>query len=217
MFIGHAALGFAGKKWAPKTSLGSLIFAATFADVLWPVLVLAGVEKVAIVPGITKVTPLDLIDYPWSHSLLMLCAWGALIGGIYFANRRYLPGAVALALLVVSHWVLDWITHRPDMPLVPGGREYGLGLWNSVAGTAIVEAVMWVGALYLYTRATRPGSKGSTRAFWGYVALYTLAFVSNFVSPPPPNVTAVAVVGILASFTVFWAHWFDKGRPTVSA
>jgi hypothetical protein len=135
-FIGHFALGFAAKRAAPRISLGVLFAAAQFADLLWPVLVAVGVEKVRIDPGNTAFTPLDFVSYPFSHSLLMIVIWGALCGLLY--NNRILFG------LVISHWILDFLTHRPDMPLYPGGGpKFGLGLWNSVPATLAVEVLMY--------------------------------------------------------------------------
>jgi hypothetical protein len=122
MFLGHFGLGFATKKATPEVSLGTLFLACQFADLLWPTLLLLRIERVEIEPGATKMSPLDFVSYPYSHSLLMLCIWGVAFGVIYAAIRRSrLRAAVALALLVVSHWVLDVVMHRPDMPLTVSG------------------------------------------------------------------------------------------------
>ena len=107
MFIGHFGVALAAKKVAPKTSLGTLILASQFADLLWPFLLLVGIEHVEIVPGITKVSPFDFTDYPFSHSLLMLFFWSLLVGGIYYALRRYQRGAFVIGAAVISHWILD--------------------------------------------------------------------------------------------------------------
>src|SRR5215471_1939382 len=156
MFIGHFAVGFAAKKFAPRTSLVLLLAAPLMADLLWPVFLLLGWEHARIDPGNTRYTPLDLYDYPWSHSLLMLGAGATIFAAIYYAASGYVSGAVAIWIGVVSHWVLDCITHRPDMPLYPGrGPKLGLGLWNSIAGTMVVEIVMLVGAVSLYAVATQ--------------------------------------------------------------
>src|SRR3954465_12960459 len=128
MFIGHFALGFAAKRATPRISLAMLFLAAQFADVLWPVLVGLGFEQVRIDPGNTAFTPLDFVSYPYSHSLLALVIWGVVVGGAY----RGIPGGRrtfwVLSALVISHWLLDYITHRADLPLYPGSRKYGLGL-----------------------------------------------------------------------------------------
>ena len=135
-----------------------MLFAAVaWADLVWPVLLATGIEQVRIDPGNTAVTPLDFVSYPYSHSLLMLVLWGAVLGFVYRATTGQNGSTFAvLALLVVSHWVLDFLTHRPDMPLYPGGPKLGLGLWNSVTGTVLVEVAMYALGVWIYLRATRP-------------------------------------------------------------
>src|SRR5438105_5223591 len=113
MFIGHFAVGFAAKKYAQRTPLVLLLAAPLFADLLWPIFLLVGWEHVRIDPGNTKFTPLDLYDYPWSHSLLMDCVWATAFALIYYAIARYWPGAVAIWIGVISHWILDWLTIGP--------------------------------------------------------------------------------------------------------
>ena len=103
MFLGHFAVAFAAKKAAPAVSFGMLVASAQFADLLWPVLVLAGVERVAIDPGNTAVTPLDFIHYPYSHSLVALLAWGAALGlGWHAVARGGWRAALELASLAVG-------------------------------------------------------------------------------------------------------------------
>lgn len=131
MFIGHFAVGFAAKKIAPHTSMAVLLAAPLLSDLLWPVFLLFGWEQVQIDPGNTRYTPLDLAYYPWSHSLLMCFLWATAFAVIYSKIARYWQGTVAVWVGVMSHWILDWISHRPDMPLYPGGPRLGLGLWNS--------------------------------------------------------------------------------------
>jgi len=214
MFIGHFAVGFAGKKAAPRASLASLLFAALFADVLWPVLVAAGAERVRIAPGATAYTPLEFLSYPWSHSLLMLIIWGVLIGAFF---RRRPDGArtwAVIAVLVVSHWVLDWITHAPDMPLAPVGGKYGLGLWNSVAGTMVVEITMFVVGVGIYTRATRARDRIGSVALWAMV-LFLLGFYvfDSLSGAPPPSVTAIWISALIATAVILvWAGWIDRHR-----
>jgi membrane-bound metal-dependent hydrolase YbcI (DUF457 family) len=150
MFIGHFALGYAAKKWAPGLSLAVLFTAATFADLLWPVLVAIGLEQVRIVPGITAFTPLEFTSYPYSHSLVLLILWGALLGWMA-AGGNARPFAVVLAL-VISHWVLDVVTHIRDLPLYPGGPQFGFGLWNSIPATMAIEAAMFACGVWIYTK-----------------------------------------------------------------
>ena len=106
MFIGHFAAGMAAKKIQPTLSLGTLFLAAQFLDLLWPTLLLMGIEHVIISPGISKVTPLDFVDYPISHSLLIVIIWSLLFGIGFFRFTRNRIGALLLSALVLSHWIL---------------------------------------------------------------------------------------------------------------
>jgi hypothetical protein len=214
MFIGHYAVGFAAKRLAPMLSLGTLFLAVQLADLLWPTLVLLGVEEVRIAPGITAVTPLDFVYYPYSHSLLTLAGWGVLLGAGYAAIRRAGPGAgLVLALGVLSHWVLDVISHRPDMPFgFNGGGRVGLGLWNSLPGTLAVELTLFALGVALYARATIPRDRAGRWSFWALVAFLLVVYLANLFGPPPPSVAAVAWAGHALWLLVLWGYWIDRHR-----
>jgi hypothetical protein len=214
MFIGHFAVGFAAKRFAPRSSLGALMAAPVFLDMLWPVFLLLGWEHARIAPGDTRYTPFDLFDYPWSHSLLMSAVWATAFALIYFCVAGYTAGAVAIWVGVVSHWVADWITHRPDMPLYPGGStRLGLGLWNSIAGTMLVEIGMLAAGVGLYVSATRARDWIGRYAFAAYVVLLLGLYVSDRFSPPPDNMNEVAWFGAAAVVVLLpWAWWFDRHR-----
>ena len=215
MFIGHFAVGFAAKKYAPRSSLAVLLAAPLLPDLLWPPLLLLGWERVRIVPGMTRLTPLDFVWYPWSHSLLLCAVWAAVFAFIYYRLSHYRPGAIAIAIGVLSHWVLDWITHTADMPLYPGSPRFGLGLWNSVAGTVTVEVVMFAVGVWLYATATRARDSVGRYAFWGYVLLLLASYLhDSFSSELPTSVNAdIAWPGVLASVVMLlWAWWLDRHR-----
>jgi hypothetical protein len=213
MFIGHFAVGFASKRFAPRTSFALLLAAPLLSDILWPVLLLLGWEHARVDPGNTRYTPLDLYDFPWSHSLLMCFIWATLFAGIYYAISRYRPGTVAIWIGVVSHWVLDWISHRPDMPLYPGGAKYGLSLWNSIWGTMTVEITMFVIGVGLYVSATSARDRVGRWAFAAFVALNLGFYIGDRFSSPPANMSQVAWPGVVALAVVFpWAWWFDRHR-----
>lgn len=219
MFIGHFGLGFGAKRAVPGVSLGMLFLAAQLADLVWPTLVLLGIEEVRILPGATRVTPLDFVRYPYSHSLLTLAGWGALLGIGYVALRRArITAAVTLAALVLSHWVLDVVTHRPDMPLTPGGPErLGLGLWNSLPGTLVVELVLFLGGAALYARATEPRDRTGRVAFLALVAFLLLVNAANLLGPPPPSAAAVAWTAQSMWLLVLWGAWVDRHRAPATA
>ena len=216
MFIGHFAVGFAAKRVAPRASMGALIAAPLFLDMLWPVFLLLGWEQVRIDRGNTKFTPLDLYHYPWSHSLVISVVWATAFAAVYYAITRYEVGAATIWCGVVSHWVLDWVSHRPDMPLYPGSSRYGLGLWNSIAGTMVVELAMMAVGVWLYTRATRARDRIGRYAFAAFVGLLLVLYVGDRFSGPPPSVGDIAWTGIAAMVILLpWAWWFDRHRGTV--
>jgi hypothetical protein len=214
MFLGHFALGFGAKKAAPTISLGALILAAQFADLLWPILVLSGVERVEIRPGVTVVTPLDFVSYPYSHSLVALIGWAVLVGLVYRTAAGSTIGAAAtLALLVASHWVLDVVTHRPDMPLTPvGPTKLGLGLWNSMAATLVVEIALFAAGIALYLRTTSPRDRVGSIGLWSLLAFLLVAYAGAIFGPPPPSSRAVAASGIAMWLLVLWGHCVDRHR-----
>jgi hypothetical protein len=215
MFLGHVALGFAAKRVVPRISVAVLFTAAQFADVLWPMFVALGLEQVRIDPGNTAVTPLDFVSYPYSHSLLLLVVWGIAFGlvcrGAIGNGRTFL----VIALLVISHWVLDFVTHRPDMPLYPGGPKLGLGLWNSVPGTIAVEIAMFLTGIWMYVRATRARDGVGTFGFWSLVAFLVVAYLGALAGPPPslPALYVTALIG--AALLTLWSWWVDRHRESV--
>lgn len=213
MFIGHFAAGLAAKKAAPGGSLAAYCAAAQLPDLLWPLLLLAGVERVAIAPGDTAFTPLRFDSYPFSHSLALDLAWAAAFAAFVWWRARSRGPALMAGALVLSHWLLDFATHRPDMPLWPGGPRLGLGLWNSVAGTLAVETLMFAIGLWLYTRATEARGRAGRISLAVLVAVLLLAYFSSAFGPPPPSVTAIALAGT-AGFAILLAlaTWVDRTR-----
>jgi len=218
MFLGHFGVGFGAKAAAPKASLGTLFLAAQFIDLLLPTLLLVGLERVAIAPGITRVTPLDFTHYPISHSLLTVLIWGVGFGAVYYLLRRYPRGAWVCGLAVVSHWFLDLVVHRPDLPLAPGlGVFVGLGLWNSLPITLIVELGIFVIGVGLYVRTTSATDRVGSIAFWSLVAFLLLVNFGNLFGQPPPNAAAFAWVGQAQWLLVAWGYWIDRHRATVGS
>jgi membrane-bound metal-dependent hydrolase YbcI (DUF457 family) len=213
VFIGHFAVGFASKRAAPRASLGVLMAAPLFADLLWPIFLNAGIESVRIVPGDTAFTPLDLHDFPWSHSLVTSLAWSAIAASAFWAATRYTRGALVLALGVFSHFVLDFVTHRPDLPLYPGSAtSLGLGLWNSRRATMAVEIAMFVVGVAIYARTTRAINRRGVFALWALVVLLAVFYLNTCFGPPPPSVNAIKIGGLTAWLFPVWAWWIDRNR-----
>lgn len=193
-------------------SLGSLFLAAQLLDLAWPTLLLVGVERVRIAPGVTAVTPLDFEHYPVTHSLAGAALWGLGLALLYALLTRYRRGAWVLFVLVISHWVLDLVVHRPDLPLYPGSAKVGLGLWNSVPGTLAIEfSILFLGVL-LYLRTTRALDRIGAWGFWSLVAFLAIVQLGNVFGPPPPSVAAIAWVGQAQWLLVLWGYWIDRHR-----
>lgn len=213
MFLGHFAVSLGAKKPAPTVSLGTLFVAAQFVDLMWPLFLLLGLEHARIDVGNTAVTPLDFYDYPFTHSLAGAILWSCVLGLLYYAVKRNVRNAVIVGAAVSSHWVLDFLTHRPDLPLwFTGGPLFGLGLWNSVIGTVVVEVGIFVLGLFLYLKATTAKDKIGSIGLWSLVGFLGLIYVGNLAGPPPPDVQSVAVAGTAMWLLVLWAYWIDRHR-----
>jgi hypothetical protein len=214
MLVGHLAAGLAGKLASPKTSLGTLVLAALAADLLWCVFLLVGLEHVTVTErGATLMRSVVVSDISYSHSLLMNVLWGTILSAFYFWRRRDDIGAWVVFGVLISHWLLDVISHHPDMPIAPRGKEvFGLGLWNSIPATLLIEGGLWLLAVLLYARTKLWKTRPRLILFWIGILLLTAAWYNNIAGPPPPpNVAAAAVSSlIIFSLTVVWAWWIDR-------
>jgi len=215
MFIGHIAVGLASKRLAPEVSLGTLIGAPLLLDLIWPIFLLLGIETVRIEPGATQVTPLDLHDYPYTHSLVAALAWSVFAGGIHHTFKKDRTAALVIAASVFSHWVLDFVTHRPDMPLYPFSTKYvGLGLWYSRVGTLAVEVPMFAAGAFLYARITKANDKIGRWAYVALVSFLLVVYFANMYGPPPPSANAIAWSALLLWLLVPWGRWIDAHRTS---
>ena len=215
MLVGHFAVGFTAKRIEPGISVGTLVLAAMLADLLWCLFMFAGIEQVQFKPGMGAANYFVASNIVISHSLLMDGVWAALLAGAYFFVRRKPRGAWVIFGTVLSHWPLDWISHRPDMPLSPGVHRYfGLGLWTSIPAALVVEGGFWVLAVILYARGTEPKTRIGVYAYWTVGALLPLAWYNNLAGPPPPNPRTVWLSSVLFfSLSIGWAYWMNRLRP----
>ncbi len=213
MFLGHVAVGLAAKKPSRKPSLGTLLLAVELPNLLWPIFLALGLERVYIVPGFTAVSPLDFVSYPLSHSLLADIGWASLVAGVYYLAKKDDRGAYWIWVCVMSHWILDAISHRPDLPFYPGGQvEVGLGLWNSRPGTILVEGAMLAGGIYLYLRATRPRDTVGDWTFWSLIAVIVVLYLGSMFGPPPPSRRALEAMALGLWLIPAWGYWIDRHR-----
>lgn len=211
MFLGHYALAFGAKRITPRVSLGVLVGAAQFLDLLWPIFLILGVEQVA--PGDRYFTALRFTHYPWSHSLAMALVWALLVGGAYGLLSRDRFAAIVVGALVASHWLLDFFVHVPDLPIYPGGQaRVGLGLWNFPVATVVVEGTIFVVGVILYTRGTRPVDRVGRYAWWSLVVFLCVVYLSTLGGPPPRDVKGLGWAGLLLWLMPVWAWWADRHR-----
>ena len=212
MFIGHNAVGFASKRVAPRMSLGTLMAAAMFLDLVWPAMLLLGLEHVRLRPGGSAFLTLEFTDYPWTHSMLTAAGWSVVFAAVYFAFTRYGRGAIVTALAVFSHWVLDFVTHVPDLPLWPGGEKVGLSLWRSTTATVVVESILFIAGIAVYARTTRARDRIGSIGFAAFAVFLALIYVANLTSRPPADMRVVAWAGLASILFPLWAWWFDRHR-----
>jgi hypothetical protein len=184
-------------------------------DLVWPIFVIAGIERVRIAPGATAFTPFVFEYYPWSHSLVMSALWGLALAGVARWRGIHSSASWLMVGLVMSHWLLDFFTHAPDMPLWPGqSPRLGLGLWNSIPLTLVLEGALWCLGIAVYLRVRRPQGWKTRWAFWSLIAITTVMWASGPWSPPPPNPTALGWFALIGWAVIPWAALADGSSAT---
>lgn len=218
MFAGHYGVSLACKGVERRLPLWLLFLAVQFVDILWSILILLGIEKVRIVPGITATNPFDLYYMPYTHSLVAAIMWSALVYGGYrmlASSPSVRPGrpALLLALAVFSHWILDLLVHRPDLPLYDNSHKVGLGLWNYPMPTFVLEAAILFGGMWIYMRSTKSGSFFGKYGMpiFGIVVL-AVHWILFFGAPPgSSNATPVLLLVLYVGFASI-AAWLERKR-----
>lgn len=219
MFIGHYAIGFMLKKVEPRLSLGTLIFGTAMLDILFGFFLLTGVEHARIVPGATAVSPFEFYDYPVSHSVLGAAFWAAIGFLVYWLwpkkdhILRKQP-AFVFAAAIFSHIILDIISHTPDITIFGNNSPgIGLSLWNSIAGTMIVEIGLFFIGVFLYMRTTYSASSAGKYGFASFVLILMVLYIANTPGSPPPNTVSMGITAIAGQLVfVAIAFWVDRNR-----
>jgi hypothetical protein len=212
MFIGHFAAALVAKKAAPSVSLGVLFAAAQWLDLLWPALLLAGIEQAAVTHAPDAPVPLLFTFYPFSHSLLAVLGWAVLAAALAWGWSRSRRVALVIAALVASHWLLDSLVHVPDLPLAfSGGTFFGLGLWRWPLLALALELGGFAVGVMLYRQVVARQGGGRPWMFAALAAFLVAIQLANTFGPPPPGIAPVAWSGMATWLLVAWGWWADGG------
>jgi hypothetical protein len=215
MFVGHYGPSLAAKAAKNSIPLWLLFIAVQLLDVCWSIFVLLGIEKVRIVPGITATNPLDLYYMPYTHGLIAAALWSIASAIAYKVFRKAAgwPAAALVGAAVFSHWVLDWLVHRPDLPLYDNSFKVGLGLWNYPASAFALEIALLFSGVYLYLKTTKTVARGGRfgMVIFGFFMLAVQALV--FFGPPPSSDNSAAVTALVVYFAFAGiAYWLEGKR-----
>ncbi|MEP3051280.1 MAG: hypothetical protein ABJP48_09270 [Erythrobacter sp.] len=211
MFIGHFAPAFAAAAVSPRApKLGTLFVAAQLVDWAFFTLAILGIEKVRIDPEATIMVPLDLYHMPFTHSLVGTAIWASVFAIIIWIMQRNLFGGLLAGGVVASHWVLDWLTHAPDLTIAGGAEVYGLGLWNHPYIAMPLELLITIGAFMLYVKRTR-GPIGPPLILLSVLLVFQAI---NWFAPTPDQINLIFFIQALTAFGVAtaFAWWVGDNR-----
>lgn len=213
MFIGHYGAAFAGKKFAPKISLGVFFAATLFIDLFWSIFSILGIEKFRVDPSLPGIMPVSLYYMPYSHSLSAAILWSTLFALLVYAFYRDTRGAVVSFLVVISHWILDLVAHREDLSIFGGPIKFGFGIWNWRWLALGVEFGVFFAGLLLYLSAAPPRDRTGT---WSLASLVMLLIAAQMaIAFSPGQMLEELDWAVLSQFLlVFWAVWIDRHRVT---
>lgn len=213
MFIGHFGVGLAAKKVAPEVNLGVLFLFCQLLDLIWPALVLINIEHVSVDNAATVVTPLNFSHYPFSHSLEATLSYSLIAALFTWRAFRFVRIGVATFAVVLSHWILDFLTHRPDLPLFFGDEKFGLGLWNSLWGTFFVEVGIFIFGIVIYLKSSPLQNRKRKIIFWSMISFLSIIYLGNIFGPKPSvDTPAAAIAGpaLAMWLIVFWGYYADR-------
>lgn len=212
MGVGHLAASFALRARFRRIPLFYLLAAGVFVDILWGFTILTGIEHAHIGTATTFATPLVLDRVPYTHSLVAGLFWGALATLAWWSWRKDRAGAALLGMLVASHWVLDWVSHLPDIPVLPNGPLVGLGLWRSRPASIIVElGMLWIG-LALYARGTKGRDRIGSIGVLAVGAVLTILCAGAYLGAPPASVLPIAIGNVALFVPLALIDWVDRHR-----
>ena len=211
MFIGHFAPALLARgitEDAPK--LGVLFIAAQLVDWAFFTFAIFGIEQLRIVPGITAMNPYDLVFMPYSHSLLATAGWALVFGVVVGVVLRNMVAAAWGAIVVLSHWLLDLLVHRPDLTIAGGEDKYGLGLWNAPNIEMPLEIGLVLLAYWFYISRT----KGPVIPPLILLAAMLLFQAINWFGPQPETAGVGMYLSVFLSYGILtaMAFWVQSTR-----
>ena len=214
MLIGHYSAAFLAKRMAPQVPLPVYFAACQLLDIFWAVFVMLGVEKLRLIPGFTASNPLDLYFMPYTHSLPAAVAWSVAAACVYFfvvpRSARSTRGALMVGAVVGSHWLLDLLVHRQDLPLMIDDIKVGLGLWDYRYPALLLElGLFWAGFLFSLKQA------GENRRRYLILAIAMTAIqVSTLVIPLPSLDYLLALQLLFVYVALTWGSYMADRRLT---
>lgn len=217
MFIGHFAPALVAAARPQATGLGALFVAAQLVDIGFAVLLIPGIEAMRIIPGMSVMNPMDLYHMPYTHSLLGAVLWGLGFGALVWLATKRRAAAIGAALVVVSHWFIDWLVHIPDLTLVGARPKLGLGLWNHPAIAMPLEVALIALALLYYARRTR-SPRGNMR-LWILAGVLALLQAVDWFGPKEASYSLAVPLTMLAAYGVLiaTAWWAAQDRTLIPA
>ena len=213
MFIGHFAPAFVAAALTPeRPRLGLMFIAAQLVDWAFFAFLLLGVEDMRVGPGITAMNPMDLYHMPYTHSLLGSACFAIGFAAIMWLFTRDRKASLLGGAVVLSHWLLDLLAHRPDLTIAGDAPKYGLGLWDYPMIEMPLELVLTFGAMALFLARTR--SSGSILPAAVLAALMLLLQAVNWFGPEPEAVTPALSFSAFLAFALLTgaAWWLGKTR-----
>lgn len=211
MFVGHFAPAFVAAAVSPQNPrLGTMFVAAQLVDWGFFALALVGVERMRIDPAASVMVPFDLYHMPYTHSLIGTTIWALACMGVVAIHQRNLRVGALAGVVVLSHWLLDWLVHVPDLTLDGTPPKLGLGLWDYPWVAIPLELGLTVGAFVFYLRRTR-GPAGPPAVL---LAVLLLLQAVNWFAPHPSVAGPFLYLQALIAYAMLTglAVWVGENR-----
>ncbi len=205
--ISHASTALAIKRGFPETPLWPLLLSVQLVEVLWVVFTFVGIEHFAVSDDHVH---LDFL--PYSHSVGAGIILAVVVWSIVRFGMKRPKIALALAIGIMSHIVLDIIQHEPDIRLVPlaWGPRLGLNLQSRPLADLIVELFYGIACWAIF--------RGGGALFAAIVIFNLLDILLMFPQPGsgpalaahPAILPSIILVQIVATWATVW--WLSRRR-----